>query len=192
MTFYVFISLFSVCWVVLFVMTSTSSSMNRGSAASSHAMADTHHESKFSHFKTDISSELKKLKNAFSHHSETRVAPLPPDSTPTSKQPGKENFLMRNFHEVEGRLKDIKTEFTSHKKGDAITDVLLLPTHMMMDEVYKPAGREAAHIVAQIGPTILRETAGPLVMGGVVVIAVAMLIFLSYREVNHVVDKALG
>lgn len=175
-------------------MTSTSSSMEMGSSASSSSMADDHHEGKLTVFKNDISTELKKLKNAFSrHHSETRVAPLPPNTTPTDKQPvKKENFLMRGIHDVEGRLSDIKNEFTSNKKGDAITDVLLLPTHMMMDQVYKPAASEAAHVIAKVGPTILKETAGPIVMGGVVVIAVAMLIFLSYREVNHVVDKALG
>ena len=99
---------------------------------------------------------------------------------------------MRGIHDVEGRLHDIKTEFTSNQKGEAVTDALLLPTHMMMDQVYKPAASEAAHVAAEVGPTILKETAGPLAMGGVVVIAVAVFIFLSYREVNHVVDKALG
>lgn len=180
-------------------MTSTSSAMSRGSSSSSTAMQDIHHESKLATFKNDIGAELKKLKGAFHHHSDnTRVSPLPPSSTSTdaiktvNKPPAKENFLMRNFHEVEGRLSDIKNEFTNHQKGEAITDVLLLPTHMMMDQVYKPAASKAVHVVEEAGPTILKETTGPLVMGGVVVIAIAMFIFLSYREVNHVVDKALG
>lgn len=180
-------------------MTSTSSAMSRGSSSSSTAMQDIHHESKFATFKNDIGSELKKLKGAFQHHpDETRVAPLPPSSTATdkikavNKPPAKENFIMRGIHDVEGRLGDIKHEFTDHQKGEAITDALLLPTHMMMDQVYKPVATKALHVVEEAGPTILKETTGPLVMGGVVVIAIAMFIFLSYREVNHVVDKALG
>lgn len=173
--------------------------MSRGSASSSTAMQDIHHESRLATFKADIGAELKKLKSAFHHHSDdTRVSPLPPSSTPTdtiktvNKPPVKENILMRGIHDVEGRLSDIKHEFTNHQKGEAVTDVLLLPTHMMMDQVYKPLASKAAHVAEEAGPTILKETTGPLVMGGVVVIAIAMFIFLSYREVNHVVDKALG
>lgn len=180
-------------------MTSTSSAMSRGSSSSSTAMQDIHHESKLAMFKDDIGSGLKKLKDAFHHHSdETRVSPLPPSSTATdtikavNKPPVKENFLMRGIHDVEGRLSEIKNDFKTHHKGEGITDVLLLPTHMMMDQVYKPAASKALHVVEEAGPTILKETTGPLVMGGVVVIAIAMFIFLSYREVNHVVDKALG
>ena len=175
-------------------MTSTSPAINMGSSSSSSSMQDIHHESKFMHFKEDIGNELKKLKNSFTHHShtETRVAPLPPNTTPTNKTKPHENFIMRGIHDVEGRLSDIKHEFTGGEKGEAVTDVLLLPTHMMMDQVYKPAGEAALGVVAKAGPAILKETAGPLVMGGVVLIAVAMFIFLSYREVNHVVDKTLG
>lgn len=175
-------------------MTSTGPSLGRGSSASSSALHDSHHESKFAVFRADFTTDLKKLKGAFSHHTETRKAPLPPDTTPTDKidAPHKENFIMRGIHDVEGRIGDIRDEFRSKETGEAITDTLLLPTHMMMDQVYKPVAKGALHVVAEAGPAILKETAGPLAIGGVVVIAIAMLIFLSYREVNHVVDKALG
>lgn len=163
------------------------------SSASASRVVDDHHESMFHHFTDDISSGIKKLKGAFHHQSSTRVAPLPPDKTPTSQiDKPKENFITRNIHSMESRLKDIKNDFTGGQKLNAVTDTLLLPTHMMEDDVYKPLATKAAHAVESAAPVILHATVGPLVLGGVVVIAAAIFIFASYKEVNHVIDKAIS
>ena len=182
-------------------MTSRASKGSSGSAASSHRVNAQKHESAFSHFKADISADIKKLTGSFHKGDDIRTAPLPPTSTPKNKIPvtvatntaeHKPNFLSRGISDVKGRLTDIKNEITGHEKVDAVTDMLLLPTHMMEDQVWKPVADKAVHVVQEAGPAVLKATVGPLVLGGVVVIAAAIFIFVSYKELNHVVDHALS
>lgn len=153
------------------------------------------------HFGSSIDTHIKNLVGSFHKDGDIRKAPLPPDKTPkdkipvkvaTNTAPGSSNFLSRGIHDVESRLTAIKNEFSTHKRIDAVTDVLLLPTHMMEDQVYKPLAGKASHVIAEAAPTVLKATVGPLVVGGVVVIAAAIFIFASYKELNHAVDHALS
>lgn len=182
-------------------MTSRASHGSSGSAASSSRVNTDKHETSFQHFKSDIDTHFKNLVGSFHKGGDIRTAPLPPDKTPKNKidvkvatntAPQSTNFLSRGFHDVENRLKDIVSDIGNHQLVNATTDVLLLPTHMMEDQIWKPVAGKATHIIAEAGPTVLKATVGPLVVGGVVVIAVAIFIFASYKELNHAVDHALS
>jgi hypothetical protein len=182
-------------------MTSRASKGSSGSSASSSRVNTQKHESSFSHFKADLSADIKKLAGSFHKDGDIRKAPLPPTSTPKNKIPvtvatntaeHKPNIIARGIYDVKSRLTDIKNEITGGKKVEAATDMLLLPTHMIEDQVWKPVADKAVHVVEQAGPAVLKATVGPLVLGGVVVIAAAIFIFVSYKELNHVVDHALS
>lgn len=182
-------------------MTSHASKGPHSSSASSSHVSDLKHANAGVHYKSSITDHVQTVKGAFSDALATRKAPLPPDTTPKNKigvvpatntAEHHSNFLSRGIHDVSSRISDIAHEFTGHQRVDAVTDMMLLPTHLMEDQVYKPLASKAVHVVAEAGPTVLKATVGPLVLGGVVVIAAAIFIFASYKEVNHVVDRAIS